>query len=317
MDYLFIITGLVLLFFGGEALIKGAVSLATRFGLSPMLIGLTIVGFGTSAPELVVSVKAALGGQPDIAIGNVIGSNIANILLILGFALVIMPVRRYPSSIRRDLLVMLAASLLLYGLVYLPVIPRLAGVLMVATLLSYLYYAYRTDSHGPDAAGGAPDEAVSDRPITAALACAFVVGGILGLVGGAHLLVTGAVNIARSYGVSEAVIGLTLVAVGTSLPELATAIVAAIRKHADVVLGNVIGSNIFNVLCIVGVTAIITPIPVDVRFARLDAPIMAAIGVSLLLLTRRRPALGRSVGFVFLAAYVGYTALLFATDTAP
>lgn len=316
MDTLYIVAGLVLLFFGGEALVRGAIAIAARLGLSPMLIGLTVVGFGTSAPELMVSANAALAGQPDIAIGNVVGSNIANILLILGLALVILPIGAYPASLRRDLMVMVAAALVMYALVFLPVIPRLAGLLLSASLVGYVVYAYRAErrlSPTIDTAPTSNEQTVTKLSTLAAVA--FVIGGIAGLVFGAQLLVTGATNIARAFGVSEAVIGLTLVAVGTSLPELATAIVAAVKKEVDVVLGNVIGSNIFNVLFIIGLTAIISPIPVADRFAALDAPVMVGVSCALLLLTIGLRQSGRATGLVFLAAYIAYTAMLLTEGT--
>jgi len=305
-DSLFILAGLVLLFFGGEGLVRGAVAIADRFGISKLIVGMVIVGFGTSAPELLVSVQAALSGSPDIAIGNVVGSNIANVLLILGIAALIAPVPNCDRAILRDALVMVAASVWLVALLRSGAIGEVAGGAMLAALAAYLGATYWQERRRQATVFEKEAEEVTDLPLSAPMAWGAVLLGLVFLVLGARFLVEGATGIARLFGVSEAVIGLTIVAVGTSLPELATGIVAALRRHAEVVLANVIGSNIFNILCILGVTSLIAPVPVALKFAALDGPVMLGVagGTALLLIAVR--TLGRPLGLVLLAGYALY-----------
>jgi cation:H+ antiporter len=300
-----LLAGLVLLFFGGEFLVRGAVSLANRLGLSPLVIGLTVVGFGTSAPELLVSVDAALRGSPDIAVGNVVGSNIANVLLILGLSALVWPIAAGQAGLRRDMGVMVAATVLLLGLAQTGVITRLSGMAMVVLLAIYLFIVTRA---------GRKEEFDGEETATRMAGwkeAAAIIGGLAALMLGADLLVGAATNIARSFGVSEAVIGLTIVAVGTSLPELATSLVAALRRHSDVAIGNVVGSNIFNILGILGVASIVTPLPVAQRIAEFDVPL--ALGVALLLagIAIALRSIGRIAGGAFLAAYLLYVIWLF------
>ena len=254
MNILFVLGGLLGLVLGGEYLVRGAVALAQRVGLSPLVIGLTVVGFGTSAPELVTSVQAALLGAPDIALGNVVGSNIANILLILGLAAVIAPVAISGRSFARDGTVMLAASLLCLGTVLLGQVDRLAGGVALVGLAAYLIYTFRSDRSGAEPMEPLPDQAPSW------LALVWLLGGLLLTILSARFLITGAVALAQAVGLSEAVIGLTIVAVGTSMPELVTSVIAARRGQSDVALGNVVGSNIFNILGVLGITALIQPV---------------------------------------------------------
>lgn len=308
-DVVFLISGLVLLFLGGEGLVRGSVSLADRFHVSKIVVGMVIVGFGTSAPELLVSMQAALAGSPDIAIGNVVGSNIANILLIVGLAALIAPVANSAVSIRRDAIVMVAVSLGLLPLLFAGRIGVASGVFLLAILAIYLSATYYLERRRRASVFADEATEVKDIGPSPALAAVAVVGGLVMLVFGARLMVEGATGIARLFGISEAVIGLTIVAVGTSLPELATAIVAAIRRHSDVVLANVIGSNIFNILCILGLTAIVSPIPVAPRFAEFDGPFMAAVAIaaagSLFLLK----TIGRAAASGLLAVYAVYILL--------
>lgn len=313
MDIVYIVSGLVLLFVGGEGLVRGSVSVAERLGLSKLIIGLVIVGFGTSTPELLVSVKAALDGVPEIALGNVIGSNIANVLLIVGIAIVILPIAGWNRTAVRDGLVATLVGLGLFGLLYSDAIGRVQGVVLLVVLAVYLSASYWLERRDKNAqVFDHETEEFEDVPIRSGwLALLFVVGGIAILVFGADLLVKGAVSVARTFGVPDAVIGLSLVAVGTSLPELATAIVAALRRHSDVVLGNVIGSNIFNILAILGVTAVITPIEVSARFRELDALVMLAASVLLVVLLFAFKRIGRVWGGAMLAAYAAYMGYLF------
>lgn len=319
MDYLLIAGGLVLLFVGGEGLVRGAVAIARSLGLSALLIGLTVVGFGTSLPELLVSVKANLEGAGSIAIGNVVGSNIANVLLIIGVSALILPLRGWQASVRRDAGIMMLAAVAVLVLMQFGLLDRLMATVMLAALVLYLGLAYRLEkaeaeaarNHAPHTQHEQETEEMEDVKLAGWRAWLVTVAGLGMLVLGAELLVDGAVNIARHYGISEAVIGLTIVAVGTSLPELATSIVAAIRRHADVAIGNVVGSNIFNLLGILGGTAIIRPITVDPAFRLVDGPIMVGVMALLALLLFRASSIGRGAGVLMLGGYAAYTAYLF------
>ncbi|TGD42771.1 calcium/sodium antiporter [Pseudotabrizicola sediminis] len=300
MDYVYLVIGLIGLFFGGEALVRGSVGIARRMAIPPLLIGLTVVGFGTSTPELLVSVDAALRGVPDIALGNVIGSNIANILLIGGLTALVWPIRVTGATLKRDTAVMIGAALVLVPIFAFAQMGRLSGLVLVAGLAAYLVWAYRQ-----------PGEAVAedaDGPLPAStlVSLLWVLAGLVALMVGARFLVDGAVSIARGYGISEAFIGLTIVAVGTSLPELATSLIAAFRRQSEIAIGNIVGSNIFNVLGILGVTALIAPIPVASRFLTFDLPVMIGVSVVLTALLLTRPVIGRGFGVAMLAGYVAY-----------
>lgn len=308
-----ILAGLVLLFFGGEGLIKGAVSLARNFGLSKLLVSAVVVGFGTSMPEMTVSIGAALKGASDIAIGNVVGSNIANILLIIGLAAILCPILIAGAPVKRDTLVMLGASLALCGLAMTGMIGFLAGIAMFAALLGYVVWSYTQDKKGGAETAQHIQEDIEGAPsLSRTKAGIFVLAGLGLLVAGAYILVEGAVSIARDFGISEAVIGLTIVAVGTSLPELATALVAAYRKHSDVIIGNVLGSNIFNILSILGITAMVSPIPVAAQIANYDVWIMLGVAVFLSVYLLRGLSIGRVSGIAMILVYCGYTAWLYA-----
>lgn len=314
-DWVYLAAGAVLLFGGGEFLVRGSVSIADRYGISKLVVGLVIVGFGTSAPELLVSVQAALSGSPDISVGNVVGSNIANVLLIVGVAALIAPVANSDPAIRRDLIVMVLASVAVTAIFFIGEIGRLTGVAMLAALALYLGVTYALEARRVKAANGDDggaiarseyDEEQAQKPLSLLLAIGAALLGLVLLVIGARLMVDGAVGIARGFGISEAVIGVTVVAIGTSLPELATAIIAAWRRHAEVVLANVVGSNIFNLLCILGVTAVIAPIGVSPRFAVFDGPLMTAVAVATLVYLFAFRSIGRWTGAILLALYAGY-----------
>ncbi|MDD3444458.1 MAG: calcium/sodium antiporter [Zavarzinia sp.] len=308
LDIIFVVGGLLLLFFGGEFLVRGSVAIAERFGISKLIVGMVIIGFGTSAPELLVSVQAALAGSPDIAVGNVLGSNISNILLIVAIAALVAPIANEDKAIRRDAAVMVGVSALLVPVLFLGEIGRLVGLGMIALLVVQLVVTYAIERRRQVSAFTHEVDEAKDIPMAAPIATIITIAGLALLVVGARLMVDGATGIARAFGISEAVIGLTVVAVGTSLPELATAIVAAMRRHADVVLANVVGSNVFNILCILGITAIITPIPVAARFATVDGPLMVAVAALMLAMLFRLRVIGRGAGAGLLAAYGGYIA---------
>lgn len=300
MDYVYVVAGLIALFFGGEALVKGSVGIARRMAISPLLIGLTVVGFGTSTPELLVSVEAAWRGVPDIAVGNIVGSNIANTLLIIGVTCLVWPIRVSGGTLRRDTAVMVAAAVALVPIFATGEFGRVPGLVLVIALAGYLTWAYLRPGDATE------DDIDTQPPLSMLVAGLWVVAGLVTLMFGARFLVDGSVSIARGFGISEAFIGLTIVAVGTSLPELATSVIAAFRRQSEIAIGNVIGSNIFNVLGILGVTALIKPIPVADRFLTFDLPIMicASLVLTALLLTRR--VIGRGIGVALLVGYVAY-----------
>lgn len=312
IDILMILGGLVLLFFGGESLIKGAVSLARNFGLSRLLVSAVVVGFGTSMPEMTVSVSAALKGASDIAVGNVVGSNIANVLLIVGLGAVLCPILVAGKAVKRDVFVMLGGSVALCGLALAGNVSLIAGVFMFAALIAYIAWSYTQDKKSSAETAGDIDEDIEGEPQLHALkASAYTLAGLAFLIGGSYILVEGAVAIARDFGLSEAVIGLTIVAVGTSLPELATAVVAAYRKQSDIIIGNVLGSNIFNILSILGVTAIISPIPIAAQIADTDVWIMLGVAVFLSIWLLRGRTIGKISGIAMLATYCIYIVWLY------
>jgi cation:H+ antiporter len=278
LDLLAVAVGLVILIFAGDALVKGAVNLALRVGLPALVVSLTVVAFGTSAPELLVSVQAILDGVPGLALGNVVGSNTANVLLVLGIPALIATLHSSASETRRDFLMMLGATVLFIALCFTGTLVWWHGLILLASLVVILLVTF-FGSRGEDD----PEEVEGAEPsLPGWRLAAYLVLGLAGLPLGANLLVDGATSVARTFGISETVIGLTLVAVGTSLPELATTVMAAIRRHADVALGNVIGSNLFNLLGIIGVALLVGPIPVDRTFLVLDLWIM--LGATLVLI---------------------------------
>lgn len=323
---IYIVSGITLLTFGGDLLVRGSVTLAIKLGISKVLVGMIIVGFGTSAPELLVSISATLSGSPDIAVGNVVGSNIANFLLILGLALLITPVFCKDPVIKRDALAVIGAGGILMFFARDGQIIAMEGGIMLAILLTYLgasiMASWQTpasitpestpestqdtiqDQDGDSTYSHEADEYDSDRSVASCVMLCFV--GIIMLVFGADLLVDGASAVARSFAISEAVIGLTLVAVGTSLPELAAMIAAALKRHDDIIVGNIIGSTLFNILSILGITALIAPLAVAQQIIVVDIPISVMItvvlGAGLIFLSR----LPRFFGGIMLAAYVIY-----------
>jgi cation:H+ antiporter len=316
-----LIGGLALLIVGGELLVRGAVQVAVRFGVSPLVIGLTLVGFGTSTPELVTSVQAALSGSPGIAYGNIVGSNIANTLLILGAAAVLTPIMVASNALKRDSAVMLAAVVAFAALAALMPLGTLAGLIFVASLTLYVFAAFRQERQSATADHGAVyeksiaaqkvDPALVPVPKTErsiALSLLVAVSGVVLVVLGGYFLVDGAVTLARSFGISETVVGLTIVAVGTCMPELVTSVMAAIRKETDVAFGNIVGSNIYNVLGIGGGTALIAPTrgpPEIVRFANL---VMIAASILLVAFAYTGRRISRPEGGLLLACYVAYVA---------
>jgi cation:H+ antiporter len=318
-----LIGGLVLLVAGGELLVRGAVQVATRFGVSPLVIGLTLVGFGTSTPELVTSVQAALSGSPGIAYGNIVGSNIANILLILGVSAALTPIMVSSGALKRDSALMVAAAVVFAVTAALMPLGTLVGVVFVAALAFYIFTAFRqerqtaTGDHGAvydkSIAAQSVDHALvpvekSERSVVSSLLVALAGLGLVVL--GGYFLVDGAVALARNLGISETVIGLTIVAVGTSMPELVTSIMAAIRKQTDVAFGNIVGSNIYNILGIGGITALITPTEVPLEIVRFDNLVMIAASVLLVAVAYTGRRISRLEGGLLVVLYIGYVAWL-------
>lgn len=307
MSYLAIAAGLALLFGGGEAMLRGAVGVARRFHLSEVFVGIAIVGCATSAPELFVSVDAALADKPAIAMGNVIGSNTANILLILGAGAVIRRIFCRPDAIRGDAAMLTLSIVVVSVICIVGGVGRIAGGALVLALAIYLVLAFR-QSRGVVPDGDAlPDTA--KIPVLALIG--LLVGGLGALALGAEFLVYGAVRIAEAAGLSERVISISLVALGTSLPELATAIVAAVRRQSDVAIGNVLGSCVFNVFGILGVTAIVAPIAITPSEFGPDAAVMALASAMVLGLAFMIHQISRIAGAAMIALYAGYIALLY------
>jgi len=308
MDLIYILGGFFGLIIGGSYLVSGAVALANRLGISPMIIGLTLVGFGTSMPELVTSVQAALIGSPGIAMGNVIGSNIANILLILGIGAILAPIAVTKSVMARDGSILVLATVLCVAIVLYGFIGRIAGLGLIAILVTYLVVTIRSDQSAPSSQ---VDEVMHlPSPLRSVL---ILVGGLATTIFAARFLVQGAVSVAAQWGMSETVIGLTVVAIGTSLPELMTTIIAARRGQNDVAFGNVIGSNIFNILGILGATAVISPLNVPVAIIRLDIWVMLAATTALVFFSMTGWRVSRRKGTVLLVGYGVYLAVLIAS----
>lgn len=308
--------GLLLLIAGGELLVRGAVQAAERLGISPLVIGLTLVGFGTSTPELVTSVKAGLDGSPGIAFGNVVGSNIANILLIAGVSALICPIIVARSALRRDAVAMVAVALGFAVLAATLPFGRITGAALVALLVGYLWFVIRQEKaaadggalHDKSAALSQADPALTPVPATGSIVLPLVIAlaGLGLVVAGGSFLVSGAVAVARGFGVSETVIGLTIVAVGTSMPELVTSVIAALKRQGDVAFGNVVGSNIYNILGIGGATALIAPSNVPPEIVGFDAPLMVAVSLLIVLFAATGLRIGRREGGVLVAGYLSY-----------
>lgn len=316
-DLLFALLGLVILLLAGDSLVRGAVNLSLRLGVPALIVSLTIVAFGTSAPELLISVQAVLDNASGIALGNVVGSNTANILLVLGIPAIISGLSTSECDTRRTYLFMLVASVLFIAVAFLGPITWVHGLILLAGLSLVLAdafaaaHAHRKEANG--AATGVPEAEEDEEEIEGAdpnlpwwKIGVFLVLGLIGLPLGADLLVESAENIAREVGVSETVIGLTLVALGTSLPELATTVMAALRKQADVALGNVIGSNMFNLLAIVGIASMVGTMPVPPEMLRFDLWVMLGASVLLFPFVFRGWNLNKGWGIALTGLYLLY-----------
>ena len=301
------IAGLVMLYFGGDFLVRGASGIAFRFGLSPLAVGLTVVAFGTSVPELLVSIDAALAGSNGISVGNVVGSNIANIALILGMAALIRPMNVESKVLGVDVPIMIGATLAFLLMMVGGFVNRIEGVLLFAGLILYVWltvHLARKESEEPE---GQADAIPAARSGTVPALSAYVAGGLVLLFVGADFLVDSAVALAKGMNISEATIGLTIVAVGTSLPEFATTVVACIKRQGEIALGNIVGSNTFNILCVLGITAVVHPLERG-RLLYLDLGLMTGLALLLGALLLHRLYIGRALGGVLVVVYVGYIA---------
>ncbi len=311
-EYVLIAAGFVLLILGAEALVHGGVAVARRLNVSPLLIGVTIVAYGTSTPELLVSVNASVNQAYGIAVGNVVGSNTFNILFILGLTALISPITVSARAIGRDgLFALAAAGLFIWFALRMTVLGPLEGGVMLAVLLAMILISYAQES----ASGAEPEETrhTRERPLehTALIDIALIIVGIALLILGAEILVQSSIAIARANGISETVIGLTLIAAGTSLPELATSVVAALRGNPDIALGNITGSNIYNILAILGVASVIGPVEIDPQIKAVDMWVMLAATLALFPPMFLGNRMGRFYGLLLFAGYLGYVAYLF------
>ena len=299
MDYLFLIIGLAILLAGGKFLVDGASGLALKFGLSQGLIGLTIVAFGTSAPELLVSINAALKGTSDIALGNVIGSNISNISLVLGISALIFPIAILKSVIKLDYLAALTSSVIFYVMALNGNISRWEGLILFVLLILINLYFFRKlsskDSLEPEGS------TIVLHPLWKTIL--LLLAGALGLFFGSDMLVDSAVNISKKLGISEHVIGVTIIAIGTSLPELVTSVIAALNKKTDIAIGNILGSNIMNVLAIIGITALVSPIQVSELFLKQDFLWMIGFTLILFPILKSKLNISRWEGTLLLILY--------------
>ena len=308
--WLALVFGLVVLYFGAQALVKGGAGLALRLGLTPLVIGLTVMAFGTSSPELVVSVQAGLTGNGAIAVGNVIGSNICNIALILGLCALVTPLTASAQVIRREVPVMIGASVVALLMLLDGHLARWEGALLLVGLITYTVLTVKQARvETSQAVAESFTSEIGPKRDGLGKSIALVVGGLGGLILGSHFFVQGAVALAESWGMSQVAIGLTIVAIGTSLPELATSLVAALKKESDVAIGNVVGSNTFNVLGILGVAALVNPIDAP-GLAWSDLVVMLVIAVALLPLAKSGGRVNRWEGAALLVTYLAYTSWL-------
>lgn len=303
MVYLLLILGLVILLAGGKFLVDGASALAAKFGLSAGLIGLTVVAFGTSAPELLVSINAAIKGNSDIALGNVIGSNISNISLVLGISAIVYPISIYKSVLKTDYLATLLSAILFYLLAYNGLISRIEGLILFVLLIALNIYFFKKLRIAEEDIN---EDVIKLKEQSLFKSVGLLLIGIAGLYFGSDMLVDSAVEISKMFGVSERIIGVTVIAIGTSLPELVTSIIAALKKETDIAIGNILGSNIMNILAIIGITSLISPINVSEVFIKQDFLWMLGLTALLFPILRSRLIISRLEGALLIAVYGAY-----------
>lgn len=313
-----ILVGFVVLVLGADWLVKGASRLALSLGMTPLVVGLTVVAFGTSAPELAVSVASAWSGQPDLAVGNVVGSNIANILLILGVSALAAPLVVHQQLVRLDVPIMLGASLLFYVLALDGQLSLFDSVLLAGGIIAYVVFLIVESRRENDPQVLAQYEASVTQGGRVSVDVLWMLAGLAGLVGGSQLLVEGAVGMARHFGVSELMIGLTVLAIGTSLPELATSLIAALRGERDIAVGNVIGSNIFNILSVLGFTGVVSlgQLSVSPTALAFDIPVMLGVALLCVPIFRSGFVVTRMNGVLFLLCYAAYLGWLVLSNSA-
>ena len=306
-NFLLVGAGLTMLYFGAEWLVRGSIAISNKLGVSQLVIGLTVVAFGTSTPELAVSVSSAMQGLSDVALGNVVGSNIVNMGVILGISAIVSPIMVSKSAVRKEVPIMIGVSFLLLAVILDGKIDLVDGVLLVVGIIVFVWYSYKSSKKDTD---------IEEIPVSQILqknvfskSIVFMVAGLLLLTGGSFLTVDNAVIIGTSFGVSELFMGLTVVAIGTSLPELITSVVAARKGHADLSIGNIVGSNIFNILAILGISSLISGITVSEQIL-IDVGIMLAFSLVLIPIMRSGFVISRKEGIILVAGYVGYVIFL-------
>ena len=306
-NFLLVGAGLTMLYFGAEWLVKGSIAISNKLGVSQLVIGLTVVAFGTSAPELAVSVSSAMQGLSDVALGNVVGSNIVNMGAILGISAIVSPIIVSKSAVRKEVLIMIGVSFLLLAIILDGKIDSIDGILLVVGIIVFVWYSYKSSKKDTD---------IEEIPVSQILqknvfskSVVFMIAGLLLLTGGSFLTVDNAVIIGTSFGVSELFMGLTVVAIGTSLPELITSVVAARKGHADLSVGNIVGSNIFNIMAILGISSLISGITVSEQVL-VDVGIMLAFSIVLIPIMRSGFVISRTEGILLIAGYVGYVIFL-------
>ena len=306
--FLLVAAGLIMLVGGGEILVSGSTRLARRLGMTPLVIGLTVVAFGTSVPELFVSLSASLQGHPDIMIGNIVGSNIANIGLILGISAMLRRLEMTVQEVWTELLLVVAGSVILMICSSLGFFPRLVGLFFVITLISYTYFTFHNQRNNSNSA--TEKDIQPDTTASMAIPVLLITGGLLLLSFGSDIFIRGAADVARHFGISELVIGLTLAAVGTSLPELASSMSALRRNESGLLIGNVIGSNMFNILMVMGLTGVIKPFALSPDLLNRDLPVMIIFTLAVVAILGHTKGTNRWHGFLFFGSYCAYCFML-------
>ncbi|VAV99465.1 Inner membrane protein YrbG, predicted calcium/sodium:proton antiporter [hydrothermal vent metagenome] len=314
LPILWLVFGIAILIVSGDVLVRGSASLAKGWGIPPLIIGLTVIALGTSAPELVVSVGAVLAGAPGLAVGNVIGSNTANMLLVLGVPAMILPITTTAPGTRRNVAIAIAAAVIFFLMALGGSIGFWQGVLLFSLIVIYLLYLFTQARSGKEVAADIAEmsdvdhmDGLPKRNLSIAI---FILIGMIGLPIGGHLVGSNAVTIAANLGISDAIIGLTIVAIGTSLPELATSVIAAFRGHSELAVGNAFGSNIFNIFAVGGAAAMTGTLPIDPALLQLDLPVMLGASILLALFVFARKSIGRVSGFLLAFSYLAYLAYL-------
>ncbi|MCB0886577.1 MAG: calcium/sodium antiporter [Propionibacteriaceae bacterium] len=310
LDYLLLVVGLTLLVIGGDVLVKGAVGLAEKLKVPALIIGLTIVAFGTSAPELFISIQAALAGASGIAIGNVVGSNIANVLLVMGLPALIAASRCDDAGIGRNIVVMIGFTIVFMAILFDGVVSRAEGAVLLVLLALFLYDQMRSAKQANNEAPVDIHDEVGETPSSMPVILALLAIGLLALPFGADLTVDSASSIARRWNVSDDVIGLTIVAIGTSMPELVTTLVSTFRGQRDVAIGNLIGSSVYNLAFILGATALVAPLEVTPELVRIDLPVMVAVSLVCIPVFLTGRTVSRREGIAFIVVYAAYLGAL-------